>query len=41
MARIGASGNGGAVPTGEIDGGFANSVYLTSQIIYGGNANGL
>jgi hypothetical protein len=40
MARIGASGTGGANSTGEIDGGFANSVYLVTQIVDGGSATG-
>lgn len=41
MARIGSSGSGGAVaiaPSGDVDGGFANSVYLVSQVVDGGNA---
>jgi hypothetical protein len=38
MARLGASGNGGANSSGEVDGGFANSVYLVSQVVDGGNA---
>lgn len=38
MARIGSSGTGGATDTGEVDGGFANSVYLVSQVVDGGNA---
>lgn len=38
MARIGSSGTGGASSDGEVDGGFANSVYLVSQVVNGGNA---
>jgi hypothetical protein len=38
MARIGASGTGGATQSQEIDGGFANSVYLVTQVVDGGNA---
>lgn len=39
MARVGASGNGGATVSQNIDGGFANSVYLITQQVDGGNAN--
>lgn len=39
MARIGSSGTGGSSSdNGEVDGGFANSVYLVSQVVDGGNA---
>lgn len=38
MARIGSSGTGGANSSGEVDGGYANSVYLVSQVVNGGNA---